>query len=152
MPWIDVQTRVISENDVRTSWDQASPKERSEIRELAKSLDAEVALAAATGEIDKYRRRPEYDLWRMYSEGRSTTAGFKRIIAEAKAAPLGSRCVRLRLAGYAIGIVGRMPRRLANALGRKPTFAALMRGYAEFVSRAQDALPIVRRSRSRNSE
>lgn len=57
--------------DIARSWTHASPSERDAVRALACRLDAEVALAAGTGELDAYRHRREYRLWKSLSSGSS---------------------------------------------------------------------------------
>lgn len=133
--------------DVKAAWGDASDPAREQTRALASELDAEVALAAATGELDQYRDRREYDLWRLYTQNQTTTAGFSRIAAEAKAAPADARFVRLRLIGYAVGVVFRMPQRLEVDSGRRPTFREVLAAYGAYVRRATDVLTRRRRQR-----
>ena len=134
-----------SSADIRAAWGDASDLQRERIRVLAHEVDAEVALAAATGELDRYRDRPEYDLWRLYVDGTATTTGFRRIAAEIKAAPDDARFVRLRVAWYAISALVQMPRRLASEIARTPTFSEIAAAYLQYFRRAADLL--VRRRR-----
>ncbi|WP_392424031.1 nucleotidyltransferase family protein [Barrientosiimonas humi] len=55
------------EDHTRT-WLDASDEERAQVRALAREFDAEVALAAATGELEQFRHHPDYRLWRHFSE------------------------------------------------------------------------------------
>lgn len=134
-------------DDVRLAWDDASEAEREQTRTLARELDAEVALAAATGHLHQYRDRPEHDLWQLYAEGRTTTTGFRRIAAEVKAAPADARFVRLRLVSYAVEAFVRMPSRLETETGRRPTLREVVAAYGRYLRRAADLLVRGRRSR-----
>ena len=51
--------------DVGPAWTQASRVERRRVQDLAARLNADVALAGATGHLHEYADRPEYDLWRL---------------------------------------------------------------------------------------
>lgn len=55
--------------DRDVSWTDATPQDRIEVRALAEQFDAEVALAAAVGELEHYRGDPTYRLWRHFSRG-----------------------------------------------------------------------------------
>ena len=59
-------------SDVVTTWELGSRAERQQVRDLAAHLDAEVALAAALGELDGYAGRREHDLWQVLSAGTGT--------------------------------------------------------------------------------
>ena len=59
-------------SDVVTTWELGSRAERQQVRDLAARLDAEVALAAALGELDGYADRREHDLWQVLSAGTGT--------------------------------------------------------------------------------
>ena len=135
-------------DDIRAAWGEASDLEREQIRVLAGELDAEVALAAATGELERYRDRREYDLWRMYTENLTTTAGFRRIAAEVRAAPADARFVRLRVVSYAISALVQMPRRVANQIARRPTLSEITAAYRHYLGRTADLLVWRRRPRA----
>jgi len=53
--------------DVRLAWSSATPTEQGRVQALAVRLQAEVALAAATGHLEDYADRVEYALWRIAS-------------------------------------------------------------------------------------
>ncbi|AQP45771.1 nucleotidyltransferase family protein [Tessaracoccus flavus] len=129
--------------DIRAAWRTASDAERGQTLALARELQAEVALASATGDLDQYRDRPEYALWQLYAENRTTTTGFRRIAAELKAAPADLRFVRLRLGWYAAGVVVRTPQRLTADLARRPTLREVAAAYGQLVRRGRDL--VVRR-------
>lgn len=50
-------------------WTVASVYQRARIIVLVRALRAEVAFAAARGELDRYRGLPDYDLWKVMSQG-----------------------------------------------------------------------------------
>ncbi len=55
--------------DVDYAWRRATDEQRTDARTLAGVLGAEVALAAALGELEDFRDDPSHDLWRHLSEG-----------------------------------------------------------------------------------
>ena len=71
--------------DVEQSWTAASACEQARVCALAASLRAEVALAGATGRLDEYANRPEYDLWRLLALPDADV--FDLWVAMVKAAP-----------------------------------------------------------------
>ena len=78
--------------DVGLAWANATPAERKRVRELATSFDAEVALAGATGHLDDYADRPEYDLWRLL--GQTDAEVFELWVSMVKAGPTNFDRVR----------------------------------------------------------
>lgn len=136
------------QDDVKVGWTQASPETKAEVMALARELDAEVALSVVTGNLQDFRDRPEYDLWRLYADGQTTTTGFRRLLAEIKATPAGFERRYRRIAGYGFSVVLRMRERLEIGLGRKPTLAELSAGYVAFFKRATDILRPGRRGRT----
>jgi len=99
--------------EVERAWAEQSDDDRARRTRLVAELRAEVALAAATGELERYRDRREYALWKAVSDGGSRTREW---------------WARVRAAGTtweAIRIVLRAPRpnlsRLTRELGREPT-------------------------------
>lgn len=133
-------------HDVRLAWDEATEAERAQILALACELKAEVALAAATGRLEDFRDRPEYDLWRLYLDGTVTTAGFRRMMAEVHAVPEGITRPRLRVARYVAHTLLFMPRRLAGLTGAKPDARQVRAAYSAFLHRGAD-LRSLRRQR-----
>ena len=55
-------------------WTEASDKRRAEMSALVGRLHAEVAFAAPTGGLDRYRNERDYRLWKVVSEGGSRSA------------------------------------------------------------------------------
>lgn len=133
-------------DDITTAWSDATAAERADVLALARALQAEVALSVATGQLEEYRDRPEYALWRLYADGATTTTGFRRMAAEIKAAPAGSRLARVRVIGYVLAALVGMPQRLANGMGRKATPREVASGYLTFLRRGGDVLKRPRRS------
>ncbi|GAA2168157.1 putative nucleotidyltransferase-like protein [Humibacillus xanthopallidus] len=127
-------------DDVTAAWTNASGSEREEVRALARQFDAEVALAAATGQLEGCRDRPEYELWRLYADGMMTTSGFRRMRAEIKARPAGYRMVHVRVIAYAVSAVVRVPQRLTVQLARKPTMSEIRAGYVALLRRGADVV------------
>lgn len=126
-------------DDVELAWGNASAAEREQLEGLAGELRADVGLAAATGRLDSYRDRPEYGLWRLYVDGTVTTAGFRRVVAEVRAAPDGIDRPRLRVVGYVLHALVFMPRRLASHSGRKASVREIRTAYLQFLRRGRDA-------------
>jgi len=125
-------------SELELAWEQASETERAQLHRLVDELRADVALAAATGRLEAYRDRPEYGLWKLYTEGTVTTAGFRRAIAEVRAAPDGIDRPRLHVIGYVLHALVFMPRRLASQSGRKASLREVRAAYRAFLSRGRD--------------
>lgn len=103
-----------SQAEIQRLWHDAHLEEREAVRRLARQIGAEVALAAATGELADYRSHREYDLWRLLSEGdRSPVALW---LARVKSQPTLRSAAR-----EAVKLIVPNPRRLALQLGRPPS-------------------------------
>ena len=63
--------RSIGSTDADYAWSRADESERAQVRALAATLRAEVALAAGLGELENFRHDPTYALWRHVSTGGS---------------------------------------------------------------------------------
>lgn len=98
--------------EARRLWAGQSEEERVRRSRLVRRLRAEVAFGAALGDLERYRRRREYLLWKTVSQGGSRTAEWWGRI---KAAPT---------LGAALRTAARAPRvnraALAHELGREP--------------------------------
>lgn len=123
-------------DEVASVWGRASSEEQTRLRWLARRLDAEVPLAAALGELDDFRDRPDYRLWRLYADGETTTTGIGRVLAEAQAAPSRGVTSTARILAYAWYIATHMRRRLRIQLGRDPSTREVLDGYLLFLRRA----------------
>jgi len=55
--------------DVPIVWDGADATQRAAMKRLVSRLRAEVAFAAATGDLERYRDEREYLLWKVVSQG-----------------------------------------------------------------------------------
>lgn len=55
--------------DIDFAWSQAGDVEQQAVRRLAHTFGADVAMAAALGELDDFRDDPTHDLWRLLSTG-----------------------------------------------------------------------------------
>lgn len=102
-----------SRADVLTVWVDADEDRRAEISRLVQRLHAEVAFAAATGDLDRHRSDREYRLWKVVSEGGSRAAEWRARIA---AAPSFGTGVRVALRATLVNVD-----HLAHRLGRPPT-------------------------------
>ena len=86
--------------DVGPSWTSANEADQARVLELASAFGAEVALAGATGRLDDYHDRPEYDLWRLLGEPDADV--FDLWVAFVQAAP--SMLDRVRAILYAVRV------------------------------------------------
>lgn len=55
--------------DVEAVWGHATNERRQEVEAMVTDLGAEVAFAAATGDLERFRGAPGYDLWRIARDG-----------------------------------------------------------------------------------
>lgn len=120
-----------ADGDTHAAWTEAHAAEQLAVRRLAATLEADVALAAAIGELDRYRGRRDYALWRSVSQGDTRTGEWWARIRAARSLP------------DALRLLARLPlvnvEHLAVVLGRRPTwrdiivefFARPVRGVAE---------------------
>ncbi len=65
--------RSAGNNDVELAWQSQSAAQQDLVRQLVSRVGAEVALAAALGELEEHRADPSYQLWKYYRAGRSPT-------------------------------------------------------------------------------
>jgi hypothetical protein len=86
--------------DVDHAWQLATDDERAAARDLAHRLGADVALAAALGELEQFRDDPTYLLWRHLSEGRTSRFGEWR--ARLAATPGARARARLLTAAFRV--------------------------------------------------
>lgn len=94
-------------------WADATDERRAEMAELVARLRAEVAFAAATGELERFRGEREYRLWKVVSEGGSRSEEWW---ARIRAAPTLTRRLRIAARAPLVNVD-----RLAHRLGRRPT-------------------------------
>lgn len=111
--------------DLRRPWVDASDADRAAIEALASELGAEVPVAAVAGNLEQYRGRPEYGLWRLLStaENPSLPALW---LARVRAAtgPIDALRTGVRLL---------LPKRqqLYASLGREPTRGEMLGAYRD---------------------
>lgn len=132
------------------AWDDATDADRDAVRTLASHLDAEVALAAATGHLEDYRSDHNYDLWRQFSTGDTSRWHEWRARLRAADSPVDAfkvavRSLRLNQA------------HLRMDLGHDLTRADVLRGYRDRTLRALRELATVmheatRKGLSRNAQ
>lgn len=117
----------LDSTDLLISWYQATADERRAVDALAGGLDAEVALAAATGRLGEHRGAREHDLWSLLATGEGTRAQlwWARVRAEPSLGAALRTGVRLVLP---------KPDRIELALGRPPTRGDVARAYVDRAS------------------
>lgn len=116
------------------AWDRAPESERETVRTLATKLDAEVALAAALGELHLHRTDPDHQLWLHFSEGGDRISEWRARLSAAH----GTRA-RVRLA---VGLARVNRDHLRLELGREPTRRDVRRRQRERLQRAATELRI----------
>lgn len=122
------------------AWDDAAEADRDAVLGLASRLDAEVALAAATGHLEDFRGERNYDLWRQFSTGDTIRWHEWRARIHAASSPIGA----LRVAVRALRL---NQAHLRMDLGHDLTRADVMRGYRDRTLRALGELSIAMRDR-----
>jgi hypothetical protein len=106
-------------SDLKAAWEPATPQRRADVRALVAALGAEVGFAAATGDLDRYRDRPDYDLWRVTPRGGTRLEEWR---ARIKAAPDRRAAIRIALRAPLVNVD-----QLSHQLGRQPTRRDLVR-------------------------
>jgi hypothetical protein len=112
--------------DIDNAWVKASDQQRAEVEQLAVSLQAQVALAAATGRLDEFPDARDYDLWKVLS---SRDASLTRLwLARVKAQPNPAAAIRM-------GVKLIMPNRnrVAQQLGREPRASEMAREHMHHI-------------------
>ncbi|KGN34704.1 2-nitropropane dioxygenase [Knoellia sinensis KCTC 19936] len=119
--------------EVREAWLELSPADQLAIDDLARDVDARVALAAGTGRLDTVKSARSHDLWLALSEGEASQARLWR--ARVRAAPSRKSAMRT-------GLRLLLPKRqrLAVALGRPPTTWDMVRAFGGQIGRGTRAL------------
>ena len=107
------------DRDLELPWHRQSEEQRAAVVALAERLGAQVALAAALGDLDAHRDDPAYELWRYFRDGGGR-------IDEWRARLRAARGVSAKL--RVVGSAARVNRdHLRLQLGRPPTRADLRR-------------------------
>lgn len=122
-----------SHSDVETAWEAANETQRQAVRDLARELDAEVALAAAISELDRYTDRREHDLWLLLSTHSGTPVQLWRARVKAEGnLPAGIR------RGFRLIFPSR--RRMEFAAGRDLPGFCLAQAYVQRLTPAFSSL------------
>lgn len=119
------------QRDIDAAWGRASDQQREDVTALVGRLGAEVALAAAIGDLDAFQGRPDHDLWKVVSQGGTR---IEEWWARIKAAPSFGAALRLVLRAPLVNV-----EHLTMVRGRPPTrwevvqefFARPLRGVRE---------------------
>lgn len=106
--------RSTDHSDVDYAWTPAEEEQQTAVRRLARTLGAEVALAAALGELEQFRDDPSYALWKHLSEGGQSRVAEWR--ARFRATPGTRDRARLLASSFRVN-----RDHLAMELGRTPT-------------------------------
>jgi hypothetical protein len=120
-PAVAAQAVILLLNDARSRrsadadalWQEVGDVRRSEIGSLVALLHAEVAFAAATGDLESQRGASSYALWKVITTGGSRAAEWR---ARVRAAPNLWQAARIVARAPAVNV-----EHLAHRLGRRPT-------------------------------
>ncbi len=110
-----------ADDDVARAWTTATPEEQQLIRQRADELAAQVALAAAIGELDRHTGDRNYPLWRTYSRGGTKLDQWR---ARVQAAPNRREAARMILRAPLVNLD-----HLAISLGHRPSRAEVLAAY-----------------------
>ena len=99
--------------DLALSWTDASLDHRAAVEELVDALDAHVAFAAATGDLERYRGERDYRLWKVVSEGGTRSEEWW---ARVRSAPSLGEALRIAARAPLVNV-----EHLSIELGRAPT-------------------------------
>jgi hypothetical protein len=109
---------------VRTAWEGTPPDLREQVTALVASLRAEVAFSAGLGELERYRGRRDYLLWKVASQGGTR---LEEWVARVWAAPTPREAFQLAVRAALVNT-----EHLAIRIGHHPTRLEVVR---EFVAR-----------------
>ena len=125
--------------DVAHAWTDAPPQQQAAILALVDRLDAHVAWAAGTGDLEAFRGEPSYRLWVVASRGGGRLEEWRARV-EAEPSWRGKAVITLRAPLVNTD-------HLAMLLGHSPTRAEVL---AEFVDRfRRGAVELARRGKGR---
>lgn len=119
--------------DIAPNWTDRTPEDRDRIRALASDTGSTVALAAATGELDRYRGEPEAAVWEVFVHGgdRLDEWGARFRAARGPAAKTSVALRSLRVNHYY----------LAQKLGHAPSRSEVVVEFFRRIGAAARALP-----------
>lgn len=126
--------------DIAHVWESADAAQREAVRRLVGRLGADVGFAAAVGDLDAFRGRPDYELWRVSARGGTR---IEEWLARVRAATSLRARLRLLLRAPLVNT-----EHLAAVLNRPPTRAEVVR---EFFDRARRVLAEERAARRRGA-
>lgn len=125
--------------DYERAWGGLDGQERVALRAQAHALGADVGLAAALGELDRYTDDPAYALWQVFSAGEHTRLAEWR--ARLKAAPTVAAKGRILLRAPLVNTD-----HLAMRLGRRPTRGEVLTEFRHrLVEAARETKAAIRR-------
>ena len=137
--------------DLDRCWTAATTEQRQAVDALARTLNAEVALAAATGRLEENRDAPDYELWKVLTGRDHDLVALLAARVRAARTPWAKARVLVRS-------VVPNPHRMEHWLGRPPTTRELAEAYLERarlgVRVVADRLPTFRKpktSKTRNT-
>lgn len=115
--------------DKVVAWDEASDEQRAGVRDLARRLDAELALAAAIGELDRFRDTAGFELWDQFSRhpDHTRTAEWRARIRAAR-----TPWAKVRLVGRSLLV---NTDHLAMSLGHQPTRKEIVQAWFRRIRR-----------------
>lgn len=108
--------------DLTAVWDRAPAQRRHAMSSLVADLGAQVAFAAGTGDLERFRGSRQYRLWRIESQGGASRAA--KWAARIWAAPSIREACRLGLRLPLVNVD-----HLAMILGRRPTRSEVLREF-----------------------
>lgn len=122
------------------TWVRASPQFRSGVEQLVGALDAPTAFAAAFGRLEEHEHEPDYELWRVVTQGGSRVDEWR---ARAAAAPTRIEALKILLRAPRVNI-----EQLGHQLGHAPSWWEVGRALGSRVVRAVRDLRVRARRRS----
>jgi hypothetical protein len=109
---------------VLAAWEETPPAVCEEVMSLVSTFHAEVAFSAGLGELEQFRGRREYLLWKVASQGGTR---LEEWVARVRAAPTALTALRVALRAPLVNT-----EHLALRIGHPPTRLEVLR---EFVAR-----------------
>jgi hypothetical protein len=127
-----------AQDDIEASWGAATSPVRQQVVGLVERLDARVGFSVIQGDLDRYRGAPDYELWKVASEGGTRYEEWR---ARIRAAPSRRAALKVMVRAPLVNVD-----HLAILLGRRPTRGEIVR---EFFKRMRRAYRQQRRARTR---
>ena len=115
----DARNRVRVPDPV-SRWIEAGGVDRAGVSAWVDRLEARVAFAAATGDLERYRDERDYPLWRVTTQGGTRLAEWR---ARIRAAPTLVDAIRIAALAPLVNV-----EQLAHRLGRPPTRREIVAG------------------------